>query len=57
LRFASLALNLADAIRVMARQAEPRSSYMIKLGKVSQETRDTKFLSDPETDGLPQIFF
>jgi hypothetical protein len=30
---------------------------MIKLGKVSQETRDTKFLTDPETDGLPQIFF
>lgn len=30
---------------------------MIKLGKVSQETRDTKFLSEPESTGVPEIFF
>jgi hypothetical protein len=57
LRFTDAAITLADAIRVMAVRQNQRSSHMIKLGKVSAETRDSKFLSDPETDGLPQIFF
>jgi len=29
---------------------------MIKLGKVSVETRDFKFMPDPEPTGMPQIF-
>lgn len=30
---------------------------MIKLGKVSNETRDFKFSPDPEGSGALQIFF